>query len=92
MAKSLSTTSILTRPITITAIVAAVSVGALLIGDHTDLIRERAATPRGPTLAQALLDGVRLTPTQPESPVRPKEPGPKRVDPPVVTSPPPSKQ
>jgi hypothetical protein len=85
-------TSRLTHPCSIAVMVAAVSVGTLLIWDHTDLVRERAVAPRGPTLAQALLDGVRLTPTRPESPVRPPEPGPKRVDPPVVTSPPPAKQ
>jgi hypothetical protein len=83
--------SILKHPATIAAIVAAVSVGTLVVGDHTDLMRKKVdAAPQGQTLAEAMKQGATVTPTPPDSPITPVEPGPKRADPPVVTTPPPA--
>ena len=90
--KPVSKLPLLKHPATIAGIVAALSVAALAVGDHTNLLREKAGqSPGGQSLAEALSDGARLTPTLPDSPIRPTEPGPKRVEPPVVTSPPPAK-
>jgi hypothetical protein len=86
-----SKTFLLTHPATIAAIVAVLCVGALVIGDHTDLMRKKTdAAPQGQTLAEAMKEGATLTPTPPDTPIRPVEPGPKRADPPVVTTPPPA--
>jgi hypothetical protein len=91
MTKPASKTSVWKHPAAIAGVVAALSVGALVIGDHTDLLRKKAdEAPRGQTLAEAMKDGATLTPTPPDSPIRPAEPGPKRADPPVVTTPPPA--
>jgi hypothetical protein len=81
--------SALRKPVVITAIVAAVSIAALLLFDHTNLIVDRRPpqSPPGTTFHAVNDVGAVVTPSQPESPIKPALPGPAPVEhPPVRTN------
>ena len=78
----------LRKPAVIAAIVAIVSIVILLLVDHTNLIVDRrpAQTPPGTTFHAVNDAGAVITPSPPESPIKPASPGPVPVDhPPVRT-------
>jgi hypothetical protein len=81
--------SLIRKPVVIAAIVAVVSIATMLVVDHTNLIVDRRPpqTPPGTTFNAVNDAGAAITPTQPESPIKPPLPGPKPVDtPPVRTN------
>jgi hypothetical protein len=78
--------SVLRKPVVIAAIVAIVSIAAMLVVDHTNLIVERRPppTPPGTTFNAVNNAGVEITPSQPESPIKLPPAGPKPADHPSV--------
>ena len=74
---------VLRKPVVIAAIVAAVSIAAMFVVDHTNLIVDRrpAKTPPGTTFNAANEAGATVSPTTPESAIKPKPPGPEPVQP-----------
>lgn len=73
----------LPKPAIIAAIVAAISIAALLVFNHTDLIVDRRPpqTPPGTTFNTVNGAGGTVTPTVPDSPIKPTPPGPAPVQP-----------
>ena len=71
------------KPVVIAIIVAAVSIATMLVVDHTNLIVDRRApqTPPGTTFHTVNDAGATVTPTLPESSIRPTPPGPAPVQP-----------
>ncbi len=69
------------KPVIIAVVVAAVSIAALLVVNHTNLILDRRPpkTPPGTTFNAVNGAGATVTPTQPESPIKPTPPGPAPV-------------
>jgi hypothetical protein len=74
---------VLRKPAIIATIIAAVSVAFLLVVNHTNLVIDRRPppTPPGTTFNAAKDAGADVTPTQPESPIKPTQPGPTPVQP-----------
>ena len=73
---------VLRKPAVISAIVAIVSIAAMLVVDHTNLIVDRRPphTPPGTTFNAVNNAGAEITPSQPESPIKLPSVGPKPVD------------
>lgn len=73
----------LRRPVVIAVIIAAVSIASLLVVNHTNLIVDRRPppTPPGTTFNTVNGAGGTVTPTLPESTIRPTPPGPAPVQP-----------
>jgi hypothetical protein len=73
---------VLRKPAVISAIVAIVSIAAMLVVDHTNLIVDRRPplTPPGTTFNAVNNAGAEITPSQPESPIKFPSVGPKSVD------------
>jgi hypothetical protein len=71
------------KPAIIAAIVAAFSIAILLVVNHTNLIIDRRPppTPPGTTFTAAQDAGADVTPTLPESLIKPAPPGPTPVQP-----------
>jgi hypothetical protein len=71
------------KPVIIAAIVAAVSIATLLVVNHTNLIVDRRPpqTPPGTTFNTVNSAGGVVTPTMPESSIKPTPPGPAPVQP-----------
>lgn len=74
---------VLRKPVVIAAIVAAISMAAIFLVDHTNLIvdRQPAKSPPGTTFNTANDAGATVSPTLPESPIKPTPPGPAPVQP-----------
>jgi hypothetical protein len=75
--------TLLRKPAIIAAIVAVVSMAALLVIDHTSWVVDRRPpqTPPGTTFNTVNSAGATVTPTMPESPIKPKPAGPEPVQP-----------
>jgi hypothetical protein len=73
----------LRKPAIIAIIVAVVSIATLLVVNHTDLIVDRRPppTPPGTTFNTVNDAGGTITPTLPESSIKPTPPGPAPVQP-----------
>ena len=73
----------LRKPVVIAVIIAAVSIATMLVVDHTNLIVDRRApqTPPGTTFNTVNGAGATVTPTLPESSIKPTPPGPAPVQP-----------
>jgi hypothetical protein len=73
----------LRKPAIIAMIVAVVSIAILLVVNHTNLIVDRrpAQTPPGTTFNTVNNAGGSVTPTRPDSPIKPTPPGPAPVQP-----------
>jgi hypothetical protein len=71
----------LRKPAIIAMVVAVVSIAALLVVNHTNLIVDRRPppTPPGTTFNTVNDAGGTITPTLPESPIKPTPPGPAPV-------------
>ena len=76
----------LPKPVIIAVIVAAVSIATMLVVDHTNLIVDRRApqTPPGTTFNTVNDAGATVTPTMPESSIKPTPPGPAPVQPAIA--------
>jgi hypothetical protein len=74
---------IVRKPVIIAAIVAAVSIAALLVVNHTNLIVDRRPpqTPPGTTFNTVNDAGGSVAPTMPEPSIKPTPPGPAPVQP-----------
>lgn len=73
----------LRKPVVIAVIIAAVSIATMLVVDHTNLIVDRRApqTPPGTTFNTVNGASATITPTLPESSIKPTPPGPAPVQP-----------
>jgi hypothetical protein len=74
---------VLRKPVVIAAIVAVLSIAALLVVNHTTLIVDLRPpqTPPGTTFNAANDGGAVMAPTLPESAIKPTPPGPTPVQP-----------
>jgi hypothetical protein len=72
----------LRKPAVIAVIVAVISIAVMLVVDHTNLIVDRRPppTPPGTTFNTVNDAGAKVTPTQPESPIKLPSMGPTPVD------------
>jgi hypothetical protein len=74
--------TILRKPITIVTLVAVLSVAVLIVVNHTDLFSGRQPTaPPGTTFNTVQDAGGEVTPTRPESRIKPPQPGPEPAAP-----------
>ena len=76
---------VLRKPVVIAAIIAVISMAAMFLVDHTNLIVDRrpAKTPPGTTFNAANDAGATVSPTPPESAIKPTPAGPAPVQPAV---------
>jgi hypothetical protein len=74
------------KPVVIAVIVAIVSITAMLVVDHTNLIVDKRPpkTPPGTTFNAVSDAGAEITPSQPESPIKLPSSGPTPVDQPAI--------
>jgi hypothetical protein len=79
--------SVLRKPAIIAVIVAAVSIVTMLVVNHTNLVVDRRPpqTPPGTTFNTVNDAGGTVTPTMPESSIKPTPPGPAPVQPAIPT-------
>jgi hypothetical protein len=73
----------LRKPVIIAALVATVSIAALLVVNHTNLVVDRRPpqTPPGTTFNTVNGAGAVAIPSQPEARIKPTPPGPTPVQP-----------
>lgn len=68
----------LRKPVVIVTLVAVISAAVLIVVNHTDLLAKRQPTaPPGTTFNTVQDAGAEVAPTQPESPIKPPQPGPE---------------
>ena len=74
---------VLKKPPVIATIVAVICVTTMLMVDHTNLIVDHRPpqTPPGTTFNAANDAGATVAPTEPESPIKPRAPGPAPAQP-----------
>lgn len=74
--------TLLQKPVTIVALVAAISVAVLIVVNHSGLLASwQPAAPPGTTFNSVQSAGAELTPSQPESRIKPPQPGPELAAP-----------
>ena len=75
--------TVLRKPVIIAAVIAVVSLATLIAVNHTNLIVDRRPpqTPPGTTFNTVNGVGGAVTPTMPESSIKPTPPGPAPVQP-----------
>jgi len=75
--------TVVRKPVVIAIIVAAISIAALLVMNHTNLIVDRSTprTPPGTTFNTVNDAGATAAPTRPEPSIKPVPPGPAPVQP-----------
>jgi hypothetical protein len=75
----------LRKPVIVAAVIATVSIAALLLVNHTTLIVDRRPpqTPPGTTFNTANGAGATVAPTMPDSSIKPTPAGPEPIQPAV---------
>jgi len=74
--------SLLQKPVTIVAVIAALSTGTLFVANHSNLLPNRLPkAPPGTTFHAAQDAGAEVMPSHVESPIKPKQAGPAPATP-----------